>query len=169
MTRLTLMIAGAAVLAAAGLAATGLAAAKADNLLAFGRATPAIDTGYARDRQIAKAAFTDVLSRKAQVLGMVPPLNLAPYAPIYPDGMILNQTQSVASETGGEVEYAAAANLRTTLNFYEDAAALHRLPFTVRAEGPDTLVFKATDGRRLVQARLTKQFDNGTSVQLAYN
>jgi hypothetical protein len=165
MTRLTLLIAGAAVLAAAGL---GLAAAKADNLLAFGHATPAIDTAAARDRQIAKAAFTQVLARKADVLGMIPPSNLAPYAPIYPDGLILQATYAPNSDRGGALQYAAAASLRASLDFYEDAAALHHMPFSVAGDGPDTLVFKAADGPRRVTARLTRQFDNSTMVDLSY-
>jgi hypothetical protein len=164
MKRSTLLIAAAAVLAA-----TGLAVAKADNLLAFGHATPAIDTGAARDRQIAKAAFTQVLSKKAEVLGMIPPSNLAPYAPVYPDGLILQTSYAPNSETGGSLQYDAAASLRTTLNFYEDAAALHHMPFTVAADGPDTVVFRASNGPRRVEARLTRQFDNGTVVDLTYN
>ena len=164
MTRLTLLVAGAAVLAA-----TGLTIAKADNLLAFGHAAPAIDTGAARDRQIAKAAFTEVLSKKAGVLGMIPPSNLALYAPIYPDGLILQASYAPDSDRGGTLQYAAAASLRASLDFYEDAAALHRLPFSVAADGPDTLVFKAADGPRRVTARLTRQFDNSTTVDLSYN
>ena len=158
----------AATAGAAAVAAVGLAAAKADNLLAFGHATPAIDTAAAQDREIAKAAFTEVLSKKAGALGMTPPQNLAAYAPIYPDGMILDAIMSPASDTGGKVQYDAAASLRATLDFYEDAAALHHLPFTVAADGQGALVFRATDGRRQVQARLTRQFDNGTVVDLAY-
>ena len=146
----------------------GLAAAHADALLGLAR-TPAVDGGYAQDRQVAKAAFTDVLAKKATTLGMLPPLNLAPYAPIYPDGLILQESEGAASATDGEVQYTAAASLRAALDFYEDAAALHRLPFTVVADGPDSLVFKAADGRRQVQARLTKQFANGTVVDLTYN
>lgn len=166
MKRSTLLIAAAAV---GALAAAGVAVAKADNLLAFGHTTPAIDTGAAKDRQLAKAAFTQVLSKKAEVLGMIPPSNLAPYAPIYPDGLILQTSYAPNSDTGGSVQYDAAASLRTTLNFYEDAAALHRMPFTVAAEGPDTLVFKAANGAKRVEARLTRQFDNGTVVDLSYN
>ncbi len=163
MKRSTLLI------AAAVLAATGLAVAKADNLLAFGHTTPAIDTAAARDRQIAKTAFTQVLAKKAEVLGMIPPGNLAPYAPIYPDGLILQASYAPNSDTGGALQYDAAASLRTTLDFYEDAAALHHMPFQVSADGPDTLVFKAGAGERRVTARLTRQFDNGTVVDLAYN
>jgi hypothetical protein len=165
MNRSTLLIAAAG---AAALAVTGLAVAKADNLLAFGHATPAIDTGAAKDRQIAKAAFTQVLSSKAEVLGMIPPSNLAPYAPIYPDGLILQASYAPNADSGGSLQYDAAASLRTTLDFYEDAAALHHMPFTVAADGPDILVFKASSGPRRVEARLTRQFDNGTVVDLSY-
>jgi hypothetical protein len=164
MTRLTMLIAG-----VAAVAVTGLAVAKADNLLAFGHATPAIDTGAVQDRQIAKAAFTEVLSKKAEALGMIPPSNLAPYAPVYPDGLILQASYAPDSDSGGSLQYDAAASLRATLYFYEDAAALHHMPFTVTAEGPDTLVFKASNGPRRVEARLTRQFANSTVVDLSYN
>jgi hypothetical protein len=43
------------------------------------------------------------------------------------------------------------------------------MPFTVRSDGPDTVVLRAADGSRMVQARLTRQFENGTEVDLAYN
>ncbi len=100
---------------------------------------------------------------------MLSPQNLAPYAPIYPDGLILQESLAPSSDTGGNVQYIAAASLRSTLDFYEDAAAQQRLPFTVTAEGPGILVFRATDGRRQSVARLTKQFANGTVVDLTYN
>lgn len=165
MTRKPLLIAA----AAAAMLAGGLAVAKADNLLAFGQVRPAVDEGAIRDRLIAKAAFTQVLAKRADTLAMKPPSNLAPYAPIYPDGLILYATLAPSSDSGGQVQYAAAASLRATLDFYEDAAALHHMPFTVKPEGPDTVVFQAADGPRMVQARLTRQFENGTQVDLAYN
>ncbi|MGZ3313323.1 MAG: hypothetical protein ACXU82_01190 [Caulobacteraceae bacterium] len=155
--------------AAAALLAGGLAVAKADNLLAFARPRPAVDHEAAHDRLIAKAAFTEVLANRAETLGMKAPQNLAPYAPIYPDGLIVYATLAPASDSGGQVQYAAAAPLRATLDFYEDAAALHRMPFTVTSAGPDTVIFQATDGPRSVKARLTRQFENGTQVDLAYN
>ena len=147
----------------------GLAFAKADNLAPFGWTRPAVDDGAAHDRLIAKAAFTDVLARRAETLAMKPPENLAPYAPIYPDGLILSATLAPSSESGGQVQYVAAAPLRAALDFYEDAAALHHLPFTVKADGADTLVFQAGDGQRTVQAKLMRQFENGTQVDLIYN
>ncbi len=67
------------------------------------------------------------------------------------------------------MQYAAAAPLRATLDFYEDAAALHHMPFTVKAEGQDTVIFRGADGQRTVQAKLTRQFENGTQVDLTYN
>ena len=155
--------------AAAALLLGGLAVAKADNLLAFGQTRPAMGDGVARDRLIAKAAFTEVLAKRSETLAMKPPSNLAPYAPIYPDGLILYETLAPSSDSGGQVQYAAAAPLRATLDFYEDAAALHHLPFTVTSEGPDTVMFKAVDGSRTVQAKLTRQFENGTQVDLTYN
>src|ERR1700761_831725 len=161
----SLLITGAATVVLAG----GLAFAKADNLLSLGQVRPAVDDGAAHDRLIAKAAFTEVLAKRAETLAMKPPTNLASYAPIYPDGLILSATLAPSSDTGGQVQYAAAAPLRATLDFYEDAAALHHLPFTVKADAADTLVFKAGDGRRTVQARLTRQFENGTQVDLTYN
>src|SRR4051812_28053897 len=108
--------------AAAAVLVGGLAVAKADSLLALGGFRPAVDDGAARDRLIAKTAFTQVLANKAETLGMKAPQNLAPYAPIYPDGMILYGTLAVGSDSGGRVQYAAAAPLRATLDFYEDAA-----------------------------------------------
>jgi hypothetical protein len=157
-------------LAAAGaLLAGGLAVAKADNLLAFGQPRPALDEGASRDRLLARTAFTEVLAKRAETLAMKAPTNLAPYAPIYPDGLVLYAMLAPASESGGQVQYVAAAPLRATLDFYEDAAALHHLPFTVKADGPDALVFQAGDGRRSVQAKLTRQFENGTEVDLTYN
>ncbi len=165
MTRKVLLALAAAAAALAG----GLAVAKADNLLAFGHARPAVDDGAAHDRLMAKAAFTEVLAKRTDTLGMKPPQNLALYAPIYPDGLILYAALAQSSDSGGQVQYAAAAPLRTALDFYEDAAALHHMPFTVKAEGPDTVIFRAAAGQRTVQARLTRQFENGTQVDLTYN
>jgi hypothetical protein len=147
----------------------GLAVAKADDFLAFGKLLPAVDHEAAHYRLAAKAAFTEVLANRAETLGMTRPVNLPTYAPIYPDGMIFYAVEASGTEGAGQVQYAAAAPLRTALDFYEDAAALHHLPFTVTSVGPDTLVFKATDGRRTLQARLNRQFENGTQVDLAYN
>jgi hypothetical protein len=158
-----------AVAAAAALLVGGLAVAKADNFAPWRSPRPAVDRQAAGDRLIAKAAFTEVLASRAGTLGMKPPLNLASYAPIYPDGMIFYQAESPGSDRGGEVQYAAAAPLRATLDFYEDAAAFHHMPFSVAAAGPEALVFKATDGPRTVRARLTRQFENGTQVDLTYN
>jgi len=155
--------------AASAMLVGGLAVAKADNLLTFGQVRSAVDDGAARDRLVARAAFTEVLAKRADTLAMKPPTNLASYAPIYPDGLILYATLAPSSDSGGQVQYAAAAPLRATLDFYEDAAALHHMPFTVKSEGPDTVIFQAADGPRTVQARLTRQFENGTQVDLAYN
>jgi len=165
MIRKPLMIAAATAAALAG----GLAFAKADNLLSLGQVRPAVDDGAAHDRLIAKTAFTEVLAKRAETLAMKAPTNLAPYAPIYPDGLVLYATLAPASDTGGQVQYVAAAPLRATLDFYEDAAALHHLPFTVKAEGPDAIIFHAADGPRTVEAKLTRQFENGTQVDLTYN
>ena len=154
---------------AAAMLAGGLAFAQADNLLAFGSIRPAVDNGAAHDRLIARAAFTEVLAKRADTLAMKPPANLASYAPIYPDGLILYATLAPSSDSGGQVQYAAAAPLRATLDVYEDAAALHHMPFTVTSEGPGAVVFRAADGARTVQARLTRQFENGTQVDLTYN
>lgn len=160
--------------AAAILGLVGLAAAKADNLLNFGPSQPPEPAIYRstntpiQDRLLAKAAFTEVLARKNQTLGMIPPANLAPYAPVYPDGFVIDESLSGTSPTGGALEYDAPGSLRTVLDFYEDAAALHHMPFKVSAEGPQTLVLAASDGRREMQARLTHQFANSTVVDLTY-
>lgn len=164
MTRKPLMIAAAAAAVLLG----GLAVSRADDVLTLARLRPAVDEAAAQDRLLAKAAFTEVLAGRAGTLGMKAPIGLAPYAPIYPNGMIFYETEDPASDHGGQIQYAAAAPLRATLDFYEDAAALHGLPFTVAAEGPDTLTFRATDGSRKVVAKLTRQFENGTQVDLAY-
>lgn len=170
-TRLVWASAGIGVVA---LAAAGLAAAKADNLLAIGDRPAEEQAVYrssntpAQDRLLAKAAFTQVLARKHETLGIKPPLNLQPYAPVFPDALILQAAEAVETPTGGSLQYTAPGSLRTLLDFYEDAAALHRLPFEVKAEGPDTLVFTATDGHRRIEARLTRQFANGTQVDLTY-
>lgn len=151
----------------------GLAAARADNLFAFAApkaAEPAIyrsANSPAQDRLLAKAAFTTVLAHKSETLGMIAPTNLAPYAPIFPDGLILNETMGAGAS--GAVQYDAAGSLRTLLDFYEDAAALNHLSFKARADGPDTLVFTASDGHRQVQARLTRQFADSTVVELSYS
>jgi hypothetical protein len=164
-----------AAVAALALGAAGLAAAKADSFMIFGAARSSEPAVYhssntpSQDRLLAKAAFAEVLARKGETLGMAPPLNLAPYAPVFPDGLILTEAESTTSPTGGSLEYAAAGSLRTLLDFYEDAAALNHLPFHVTAEGPDTLVFTAAEGHRRVQARLTRQFAQGTQVQLSYS
>ena len=165
MTRKPVLLSAAAAAALAG----GLAFAKADNLVSFGHDRPAVNDEAARDRLIAKAAFSDVLAKRAETLAMKPPENLAPYAPIYPDGLILYATQDLSSDTGGQVQYVAASPLRAALDFYEDAAALHHMAFTVRSEGPDTVILQAADGPRAVHARLTRQFENGTQVDLTYN
>lgn len=165
MIRKPLLITAAATVVLAG----GLAFAKADDLLSFGQVRPAVDDGAAHDRLIAKAAFTEVLAKRADTLAMKPPENLAAYAPIYPDGLILSATLAPSSESGGQVQYVAAAPLRAALDFYEDAAALHHMPFTVKTGGPDTVIFQAAEGRRTVQAKLTRQFENGTQVELTYN
>jgi hypothetical protein len=165
MTRKPYLAAAAASAALAG----GLAVAKADNLLPFGPVHPAVDQEAARQRAIAKTAFTEVLANRAETLGMRPPLNLAPYAPIYPDGMILYESLAGDSDTGGQVQYAAAAPLEAALDFYEDAAALHHLAFAVKRPAPDSVIFEATAGPRHVEARLSRQFKNGTEVDLAYN
>lgn len=165
MTRKPLLMAAAAAVLLVG----GLAVAKADNLLAWSPSRPAKDRAAVDNRLAAKTAFTEVLANRAETLGMKPPLNLAAYAPIYPDGLILYETLAPGSDRGGQVQYVAAAPLRTTLDFYEDAAALHHIPFTVTPDGQDAVVFKATDGARTVQATLTRQFENGTQVDLAYN
>lgn len=157
------------VTAVTALLAGGLAVARAENLLPFAQLRPAVDGRAASDRLIARAAFAQVLAKRADTLAMKPPQNLATYAPIYPDGLILYATLSPSSDSAGQVQYAAAAPLRATLDFYEDAAALHRMPFTVKADGPDTVIFQAADGARIVQARLTRQFENGTQVDLTYN
>lgn len=65
--------------------------------------------------------------------------------------------------------YVAAAPLRAAVDIYEDAAALHRMPFTGKTGGPDTVIFQAAEGPRTVQAKLTRQFENGTQVELTYN
>jgi hypothetical protein len=160
--------------AVAAVAAAGLAVAHADNLLNLRPAKPTEPAVYRstntpeQDRLLAKAAFTEVLAHKNSTLGMKAPVNLQPYAPVFPDGLILEEIEAPDSATGGSIQYAAAGSLRTVLDFYEDAAALHHLPFRVSAEGPDTLVFSASDGRRKVEARLTRQFANGTDVVLTY-
>jgi hypothetical protein len=43
------------------------------------------------------------------------------------------------------------------------------MPFTVKSAGPDTLIFQAGNGAGGVHARLTRQFENGTQVDLTYN
>jgi hypothetical protein len=169
MNRKSLLIASAAGVAAVALA--GLVAARADNPGAP-RAQPAIARAApdARDRLLAKAAYTQVLSKKAEYLGMIPAQNLAAYAPIYPDGMILEQNLGAASPTGGSIQYVAAATVPALVAFYQDAAAHQGLPFQVSSLTPDMVLFRAADGKgRLVRARLTRQFDNGTQVDLTYN
>lgn len=165
MSRRPLLIAAAAAAVIAG----GLAVAKADDFLTFGKLRPALDEEAAHHRLVAKAAFTEVLANRAETLGVKPPVDRPPYAPIYPDGMIFNAIEGSGAHAPGQVQYAAAAPLRTALAFYEDAAALHNMPFTVTSEGPDTLVLKASDGGRTLHARLTRQFENSTQVDLAYN
>jgi hypothetical protein len=163
------LLTAAAAAAAAVVLVGGLAVAKADNLLTLGQLHPAVDRDAAHDRLIAKTAFTEVLARRADTLGMKAPPNQAAYAPIYPDGMIFDEALTPTSDSGGEVQYAAAAPLRATLDFYEDAAALHHMPFTVKPVGSAALLFQASDGSRTVQAKLTRQFENGTQVELVYN
>jgi len=172
MTRKSAVLATTAV---AVIALAAVAVAKADNLFAFAKpkapdaAVYYSDNTPAQDRLLAKSAFTQVLARKAQFLGGIsPPPNEPAYAPVYPDGLILEATLSSETPSGGAVQYTAAGSLRTVLDFYEDAAALSHLPFQVSAAGPDSLVFKAVDGGRQVQAKLTRQFANGTVVDLRY-
>jgi hypothetical protein len=153
---------------AAALAVIGVAVAQGEPLIAFGHADRAADAGR-QDRLLAKAAFTQVLAHRADVLGMTPPLNAPPYAPVYPDGLILQEAMSAQSPTGGSLSYAAPASLRTVMDFYEDAAALARMPFHVAAVAPDAVLLTATDGRRTLKARLTRQFEQGTVVDLSYD
>ncbi len=156
--------------AATGAAALALVAvARADTLFAFGHADRSADQQAASHaRLLAKAAFTQVLAHRADILGMAAPLNAQPYAPIYPDGLVLEETLSPQVATGGTVSYDAPADLRTTIDFYEDAAASQGLPFHVATVAPDTVEFTAGDGRRMVKARLTRQFAQSTVVDLSY-
>jgi hypothetical protein len=154
--------------AAVALALALAGAARADGLFGFGGGQAASTQASLQDRLLAKAAFTTVLERRSGVLGMTAPLNLAAYAPIYPDGFIVSESLAVGSPTGGMVHYAAAAPLQAVLAFYEDAAALAHLPFQVTAQGPDALVLQAGDGRRKVHAVLTRQFKESTVVYLTY-
>jgi hypothetical protein len=162
---------GAAAVIVGGL--VGLAAARADNLMPFTSPKPAEPAVYhsdntpMQDRLLAKTAFTEVLAHRSQTLGMIAPSNLAPYAPIFPDGLILDE--AMGDGASGKVQYDAAGSLRTLVDFYADAAALHHLSFQTRDEGPDTVLFTASDGHRQVQARLTRQFANGTVVDLSYS
>jgi hypothetical protein len=160
--------------AVAVLAVAAVAVAKADNLLTFARPGAPDAKVYtsdhtpSQDRLLAKTAFTQILSRKAQFLGIAAPENEPSYAPVYPDGLILEATLSPTTPSGGSVQYAAAGSLRTLLDFYEDAAALNHMPFQVSSAGPDALVFKAADGVHKVQATLTRQFADSTEVDLSY-
>lgn len=166
-----------AISAAAGavaLIAVGLAVAKADNLTLFARAPaePAVyrsDNTPAQDRLLARTAYTSVLAHGPQALGMIPPANAPAYAPIYPDGLILKSELSPSNPSGGAIEYDAAGPVRAVLDFYEDAAARARLPFTVSARSPDVTEFKAGQGAHGVQVTLTRQFANGTVVDLSYS
>lgn len=169
-TRSAWAAAGAVVLGAAS-----LAAARAGNVLNLAPAQPPEPAVYrssntpAQDRLLAKAAFTEVLAKKTDTLGMKPPATLPSYAPVFPDGLILDETLSPDSPTGGSLQYEAAGSLRTVLDFYEDAAALHHLPFRVAAAAPGALVFTAADGPQRVEAKLTHEFANGTQVDLSYD
>ncbi len=170
MIRTPILVAAAAS-GAAVLALAGAVVARADNLFDFGRPQPAVETDVntpAQDRLLAKAAFTTVLERRAEVLGMTAPVNLAPYAPIYPQGFISDQALP-PNAPGGRVQYAAPAPLRAVMDFYEDAAAAAHMPFTARATAPDTLVLTAGDARRGITVTLTRQFANSTVVDLHYS
>lgn len=157
------------------LALAAVAVAKADNLFGLARskapdaAVYYSDNTPSQDRLLAKTAFTQVLAHKAEFLGGIsPPENRPSYAPVYPDGFILEAALSNTAPSGGSVQYIAAGSWRTVLDFYEDAAALNGMPFQVSAAGPDTLMFKAADHGRQMQAKLTRQFAKSTVVDLTY-
>jgi hypothetical protein len=163
-----------ALVLAAGVVAAGGAAASAQNLwndlfTAHGKSGPTAED-QARNAALAKAAWQAVASHKADVLGMIPPLNQPAYAPIYPDGMILLETTDVKRPTAGALQYAAAAPVGAVLEFYRAAAVQARLPVRAANQAPNgDATFVAGDGRRQVTVRLTRQFANSTVVDLSYS
>ena len=168
MTRTQRLVAGAAVLAA--LAVTGFAAAKSDTLILAidpaAREARALDQ---QDRQLAIAAYTQVLSRQAGWLGMNPPGNHPAYAPVFPDAFVMDASLDPDRDSAGAMQYAAASDVGTALHFYEDAAARAGLPFKTVQVTPDGATFVAGDGKRRLTAKLTKQFKTSTLVDVSYS
>jgi len=121
----------------------------------------------AQDAVLAKAAWQTVAAHKGEVLGMTLPLNDPAYAPVYPDGLILQAVQG-DKPSAGTMEYDAAGPVGAVLDFYKDAAAQNGLPVRQATETPDGAVFVAGDGRRQVSVKLTRQFANGTVVDVNY-
>jgi hypothetical protein len=163
-----------ALVLAAVIVAAGGAAASAQNLWS-GLFEPHKTGGLppedpARDAALAKAAWQTVAGRKAEVLGMIPPANQPAYAPIYPDGLILLETMDPSRASAGKMQYDAAGPVGAVLDFYRDAAAQARLPVKVAAETPNgDATFVAGDGHRQVTVKLTRQFANGTVVDMTYS
>ncbi len=130
-------------------------------------AKPADDP--AQDAVLAKAAWQTVATHKSETLGETPPLNAPAYAPVYPDGLILQAAMDTAKPSGGSMEYDAAGPVGAVLDFYKDAAAQTGLPVRQATETPDGAVFVAGDGHRQVSVKLTRQFANGTVVDVNYS
>ena len=157
---------------AAGAIVIGGAAASSQNAFGnlFGKGAKSAQADAARDAAVGKAAWQVVAQRKNEVLGLAAPQNLPAYAPIYPDGLILLASMDVARPTGGAVQYDAAAPVGAVLEFYKAAAAQARLPVKIASAATDgQATFSAGDGRRQVTVKLTRQFANGTVVELSYS
>jgi hypothetical protein len=157
--------------AAAGVAALALVglAARADSLFPFARSaqTPA-EAEALHDRMLAKAAFTAVLEHKNETLGMIAPQDLPAYAPIYPDGLILGFAPAPDAPSGETLNYDAAAPLRAVFDFYADAAALAHLPLKTATVSDQGGTLTASDGRRKLTVKLTRQFAQSTVVDMTY-
>jgi hypothetical protein len=122
-----------------------------------------------QDQKLASAAIGQVQARKAEVLGMTLPLNAQPYAPIYPDGFIVDESQSPTSPNAGKVQYDAAAPVGAVVEFYKAAAQRAGLQAQVTTVSPDVTEVKASDGHRSLTARMTRQFATSTVVDLDYS
>jgi hypothetical protein len=156
-----------------GAVAVGGAAASAQGLIG-NLFTPHADQLQLADNQtqdavLAKAAWQTVVSHANETLGMIPPQNDPAYAPIYPDGFIYQSGLDAAHANAGAIQYDAAAPVGAVLDFYKTAAVRAGLPVKVDSETPaGEGTFVAGDGHRQVSVKLTRQFANGTVVNLTY-
>ncbi len=157
-----------AALVIAGVSVAAGAQGTFQNLVLHRNASGTSQASSQQDAVIANAALRAVSSHQADTLGMIAPQNAPAYAPIYPEGLILEERLADNNPNGGTVSYDAAAPVGVVLNFYKEAAEQAHLPVRAATLSADGGLLVAGDGQHQVTAKLTKQFANATVVDLTY-